>query len=278
MQPTTIFTKNDFHLGDNLVFLHLLRAIAKTDPARIFVHFCHECHRGQLREVVRDIPNIVLEPMTSAIFAQHIPGAINTWKNHEDTWVNSPLRWDWSAYTLWHHGVIARQMGYESPFTCREQLLFDYPKLQEGPWTNYGYDFLILNSEPCSGQFGPMRKHGSGYLDDLIIALVRAGKKVVVTQPTRDFEYEGDGIGFVLSGPDQCSITQIGNISLKCTHHIMIATGPMWPTLNTTNHHTHEGRRRIVLLDNGEQLNMPHIEQVATVEDVFEISRREGWL
>lgn len=58
----------------------------------------------------------------------------------------------------------------------------------------------------------------------------------------------------------------------------MVPNGPFWPTLNTTNHHYHEERRRIVLLDNGESLNMPHIEQCRNVNEVMQIAKQEGWI
>lgn len=261
----TVYTFNRFHLGDNLVFLHLLRALAKQRVSTPFVHFCHGQDIGQLREAVVDLPNIILEPFESALWQEHEREAVDTWKNSGRAWESSPLRWDWSAFTLWHHGAVARSMGMESPFTCREHLLFDYPRLDDN--SVHG-DFLIVNSEPNSGQFGPMAKHGSGYLNELTRALIARGKIVAMTIPV-----EGS-IRFLAS----CTVSEMGRQSTGYRHHIMIATGPMWPTLNTANHHHHEGRKRIVLLDNGEQLNMPHITQCATVEEVMKIAQEAGWI
>lgn len=278
-----IFTKNQFHLGDNLIFLHLLRALSKQHTVREFVHYCHECHRAQLQEAVQDVPNIVLDSIERPVIAANVRTAIDTWKNADDAWTSSPLQYNWSSYTLWHHAAIARKMGLESPFTCREHLLFDYPALMDGNMSGLEYDFLIVNSEPSSGQFGPMKQHGSGYMDSLIEALFRKGHSLVLTGYCPKMEEwaqidEPRGEIFVLGGPGRFSLSQIGNLSMRCHHHIMVATGPMWPTLNTTNHHNHEGRKRIVLLDNGESVNLPFLDQVSSVEEVFAIAREEKWI
>jgi hypothetical protein len=293
----TIYTYERHNLGDQLVFLHLARALAKQEPGGMFVHFCNGCHIHQLSEVVADLPNIVLLPFENPLWREKEREAICVWKNAGATdtrhgesanyqqgfWEKSKNRWDWSAFTLEHHAWTAKRMGLQSPFTRREHLLFDYPALEYGNNAAPGYDFLIINSEPCSGQFKPMAEHGSGYLDGLIEALFRSGNSIVLTNGTHKMQ-EWQDIGeprgeiFVLGGPSSFTISQIGNLSLRCKNIIGVATGPFFPTLNTTNHHNHEGRKRIVLLDNSEHLNMPHILQFTGVEPVMEIARTENWI
>lgn len=271
----TAYTFNRYHLGDNLIFLHLLRALAKQRVSQPFVHFCHAHLIPQLQEAAADLPNILLEPFESRLWEDRGPEAVDTWKNAEGYWEASALRWDWSGFQLCHHAWMANRLGFESPFTCREHLLFDYPALGLET-TITPYDFLVVNSEPSSGQFGPMKQHGSGYLSELIFALMKRGFRVAYTQPLgSDREYEFPGLR---TSNALMSISDIGKFSRIFRHHIMVATGPMWPTLNTHNHHHHEGRRRIVLLDNGENLNMPFIDQRESVEQIFDIAGEEGWL
>lgn len=264
----TVYTYNEFHLGDNLIFLHLLRALAKSHVSTPFVHFCHAHYHDQLKEVVEDIPNILLDSFDSMHWTIKAPEACNTWKNFAGHWEKSPVRWDWVNHTLDHHRWTALRMGFESPFTCREHLLFDYPKLQPD---RDGYfikgDFLIVNSEPSSGQFSHMAQHGTGYLDELAGKL-RENHFVCTTVDVPQ-------CAVFLNGT---TISEIGKLSMDYRHHIMIATGPMWPTLNVHNHHNQAGRKRIVLLDNGERLEMPGIIQCANVEEVMHIARQEGWL
>jgi len=289
----THYTFNRYHLGDNLIFLHLLRALAKQRPDHLFVHFCNGCHIGQLVEVVQDLPNIMLAAFESPLWGQHKHEAINTWKNCGATdtrkgeqqnyvpgfWELSKHRWDWSSFTLEHHAFIAHKMGLVSPFSCREHLLFDWPLLQTGS-TGVKFDFLIVNSEPCSGQFSQMAQHESGYLDELARALLQSGNSVFLTKPLKNPCFTDAEVSARCYQGDKATstISWWGYISSLCKHHIMVATGPMWPTLNTHNHHNHEGRKRIVLLDNSEHLNMPHILQFTGVEPVMELAKTEGWV
>ena len=115
-----------------------------------------------------------------------------------------------------------------------------------------------------------MRQHGTGYLDRLI---GRLGDKYPVLSTV-------ETTGAICTRAYGHDVSAIGRVSVSCKHHIMIATGPMWATLNTHNHHLWTpDRKRIVLLDNGESLTgIPHVQQCATVEEVFEILKQEGLL
>lgn len=279
-----VVTFEDHHLGDNLVFLHLLRSLAKANPGRVFYHFTHAGHLPQLNEVIQDLDNVALFSFESDQWEENKHRAINVWKNCGATdtrknphgkyesgfWERSPNRWNWSAFTLEHNQHIAGLMRLRSGMTVRENLLFDYPALNPNNLVggHYFYDFLFVNSEPCSGQFGPMKQHGSGYFDDLIKRIAR-NNAVITTNPVFGIECTRDS---------KKSITDIGRLSLMCRNHIMVATGPWWSTMNTNNHHHSAGRKRIVLLDNGEQINMPGITQCATLAEVEKIAKQENWL
>lgn len=259
-----------------MVFLHLLRALAKANPSRVFHHFTHRSHLEQLGDVVKDIENIALFAREYENWEKYEHRAIDVWKNiggtgkHDGFWERSKNRWNWSAFTLEHHAYIAGLLGLRSPFTIREHLLWDYPALNpnNSSGDRYFYDFLVINSEPCSGQFGPMKQHGSGYLDDLIKQLAKKFS-VITTNPVSGVECTRD---------TKQSVTDIGRLSLMCRNHICVATGPMWATLNTTNHHHSSGRKRIVLLDNGESLNMPGITQCADLNELMKIAKQENWV
>lgn len=278
----TIVTHNHYALGDNLCSLHLIRALSRLNPEIKFWHFAHGKHLPQLAEMTQDMPNIDLFSFDSQQWEKEGQRSLDLWKNVGATdawnigkepykkglWEKSQKRWDWSAYMLENHDYNARRMGLKSPFSIREQLLFDYPSLGDHPNPKFQQEFLFVNSNPNSGQLKPMHGLDSGYLDELIWQL---GKKhsVITTHPAK---------GALCTQSYGHSVNNVGKLSVTCRHHIMVATGPMWPTLNVHNHHWHEGRRRIVLLDNGERLNLPHIEQVATVDEVFAIAKQEGWL
>lgn len=257
-----VFTHEHHHLGDQMIHLHLLRALAKQHQDTFFTHFCHACHHENLREVIADLPNILLASFESPLWSERKHESIGVWKNEGDEWVNSPNRWNWSQHTLDLHARNARKMGFRSPFTRREELLFDYPALEGGAHFLKA-DFLIGDSAPSSGQYAEWADHTRTPLQPLIDALRNAGHKVRITSEMKE---------------RGASVSHIGRNSAFSTHHIMVPNGPFWPTLNVHNHHHHEGRRRIVLLDNGENLNMPNIEQVPNVEAVLQIAKSEGWI
>lgn len=271
-----ICTYERHNLGDQLIFLHLLRALAKANPSRVFYHFTHGSHIPQINEAIQDIQNVGILNFESSLWMRSKHQAADVWKNvggtgkNDGFWERSKNRWNWSAFTLEHHAHIAGLLGLRSPFTIREHLLFDYPALNPNsiPGGQYFYDFLFVNSEPCSGQFGPMKQHGTGYLDDLIKRLAKKFS-VITTNPVHGVECTRDS---------KKSVTDIGRLSLMCRNHIMVATGPMWATLNTTNHHHSAGRKRIVLLDNGEDLNMPGITQCKNLDELMKIAKQENWL
>lgn len=276
---TPICTYEDHNLGDQLIFLHLLRSLARQNPSRVFWHFAQSVHCEQLAKVVEDLPNISLFSLDSDQWRQHQRSALNVWKNMgaSDTrkllrgpykkgfWEKSKNRWDWSAFTMEHHAYVAKRLGLRNPFSIRENLLFDYPALNpNGVGGAYFYDVLFVNSEPCSGQFKPMAEHGNGYLNELIQLLAKQNR-VITTNPVFGVECTRD---------TKQSITDIGRLSLLCRHHVMVATGPMWTTLNTTNHHHSAGRLRVALLDCGEKLNMPNIQQVESREELIPLLKQ----
>lgn len=257
-------TSNPFHLGDNLVWLNALRRIAR-ESAHKFWHFSDPDQLTQLVAAVEDVSNIELFSYDSDQWRKWKPSAINVWKNHREYWVKHPDRWNWAEFTLSHHNHLARKMGLRTRFTHRDQLLFDFPALNPndlvpGMWF---YDFLIVNSRPNSGQLSCMADHSVNDLDDLAIELSKK-YKVLTTRPVLGLECTWD---------TQKSLTDIGRISMICQHHIMVSTGPSWLTMNTTNHHHSAGRTRLVMLDNGERLNLPNIEQVSNVEEVRAVLR-----
>lgn len=259
----SIFCHNKFHLGDALQSLHLLRALAKANDQTPFVFFTHACNFPQLREVVADLPNIILADFESPLWREREHESEDMWKNHDHFWENSRFRWDWSQFMLSHHDWTAARLGFVSPFKVREHLLLDYPALTKDI-LDYGNreQFLIGDSAPSSGQYTEWADHTKNPMESLINALMDAGHSVLRTSSLKSL----------------LTISNWGSLSRSIPHHIMVANAPFFCTLNTTNHHHHEGRKRIALLDGPEQLNMPHIIQMGSVAQVMQFAKQEGWL
>lgn len=269
MKP--ICAHNRYHIGDCLITAHLLRSIAKCHLDHQFWFFVNGNIIVQINEAVQDLPNIVLFTFESQQWEQEQHRSIDCWKNADAHWEKSGKRWDWGAHTLEHHTWTAKRLGFKPHFHHPTHLLFDYPALGEsvsaieGKWTS---EWLCVNSDPQSGQLTPMHHANSGYLDKLVHRLGK-NHSVLTTQPTH---------GALCTQAMGHSVSMIGRVSVRCQHHLMIATGPFWPCLNVHNHHLwNPKRKRIVILDNGERLDgMPWIQQVSRVEEAEDILRAEN--
>jgi hypothetical protein len=268
----TFHSYNEFHLGDNLVHLHWLRAMAQKYPQHEFRHWVHECYRLQLAPLGHARQNLAL-----CVLEHGRPPAEarNVWKNANDYWASHEHRNNFVSFYLEWFAVLATEMGLQSAFTCGAHLLFDYPYLLR-PWYDAAkcasepapFDFLVINSQPCSGQFRAFNDHY--YLDPLIEQLARRWR-VVVTAPTHVPEVK-------CTRDWDLSLSQIGNLSLRIPYHVMIATGPMWPTLNIWS--TLSAKLRLVLIDCPEDLTglAPNLEQERTREHAAANLMKKGLL
>lgn len=247
---TTHYSYCDFHLGDNIVHLHFLRKLALRYPQHRFVHFLNGCYEAQLRCVVKDIPTIEICWLVEgrpgypshAKWIGHTPpprnDCRNVWKNADGYWENHPLKNDFSRFYIRWFDKLAKEMGLESPLKTERDLLFDYPALLEPAWEGIKpFDYLVLNSRPCSGQF--LAYDRVEYFDPLLEQLVDSGKRVAATQVS-----EVAGVHYTPEHGN-LTLTQIGNLSLRCKNIISVATGPMWPTLNVWA----KPEKRLICLD-----------------------------
>lgn len=217
----TISTFNALHLGDNLVHLHFLRALAREHPDIHFVHGAHDSLLAQLYPVWSDVQNLTVESI--GLVGQ---GAINAWRGAGGHWYGHPQQNDFVAYHLDWFRHLAHAMGFTSPFTCARDFLFDYPELENKiPQTAGPLDFLVINSPPRSGQWAAFSHHD---FEDLVRRLRAAGRSVITTLPTsvREVPCTADVNG---------DVTHIGRVAQRARCIIGCVTGPMWPCLNVWN-------------------------------------------
>ncbi len=272
---------NQFHLGDNLIHLHFLRHLALRNPGHHFVHAVHCCYMEQLAPVIEDVPAVRLVDL------EKIPRdewGRNVWKNAGATvtrggqvenyvagyWEQHHLRDHYAPFYLVWFGVLAEEMGLQSPFREPADLLFDYPAITRrsaavNRFLNRSaynqFDFLVVNSQPSSGQLSAY--NSTEYLTPLISDLA-ARYKVVCTQKPGCCNAE-------CTTDDHLTLTDIGNLSLRCKYLIMVSTGPSWPTFNVWNRDS--VRLRILLLDREQVDYAPNMIQVSTEDSVRKILR-----
>ncbi len=236
-----------------MVHLHFLRKLA-LGPGQHdeFIHAAHECYIPQLEEMVCDVPSIRLVRIED-----RVPESRNVWKNAGagtpagGFWERHALRHDFGSFHLdWFDHLAKEMLGCLSPIHKTSDLLFDFPAMlgtnerREGAKLAQECDFLIVNSQPCSGQF---LAFDDVHCMDGLIAEIAARHAVCCTAPTKvpnvpcTLDY-----GFTLA--------DIGWLSRRCRHILGVATGPLWPTFNVWNRDT--AQSRVVLIDNGERLDL----------------------
>src|SRR5258705_8913617 len=121
-------THNAYHLGDNLVHLHFLRKVALDNPDRQFVHYAQNQYNWQLRDVIKDVPNIKLDD-----FGYTLPSdSINAWRGDKEFWYHHPDRNDFVKFHLeaWFP-YLCERMQVENPMRTATDMLFDYPAIQK---------------------------------------------------------------------------------------------------------------------------------------------------
>lgn len=247
----THYTKNVWHLGDQLVHLHFLRSQAIAHPDHNFIHTCDPAQHFQLIQLIDDLPNIRLSD-------QFHQGSIDAWINqgaermdNQGRWQKPGFldshkhKWEWSTFTLDWFRHLAGQMGLESKFKTSDDLLFDCPRLMDetGRAGSMAFDFLVGNSRPGSGQLASFRDNFC--FDPLIELLVRKGYKVACTQPSRVK-------GAICTQVHHLTVLDIGRLSLRTPNIVSVSTGIDWLTRNIWNRET--VKTRITLLDRVREL------------------------
>ena len=265
----------DFHLGDNLVHLHFLRKQAIRHPSDTFFHYVHECHLEQLREAIEDLPNISLYSLDVKPSE-----SINVWKNAGAVtdefgfFERHPNRNDFAGFHMTWFAYLSNQMDLPNVFVYPTDLLFDYPAIQRDVshrlpfWSGDKFpEILFVNSRPCSGQC--LAYDSVDYFDPLIAEL-SAKHSLIVTQPSKI-------PNIPCTTSTEMTISEIGALSLRCPYVIGVATGPLWPTFNIWNQQSL--LRRIVMLGNGEQLNLgANVRQVTNRDEMRAALVEEGLL
>ena len=255
-----VSTFNALHLGDNLIHLHFMRALAKKYPDVTFTHGAPDEHLAQLYPLWSDLPNLTVKSI-----AEVGQGAINAWRGAGGWFYQQPDQYDFLSIHLRWFRHLADLMGLESPIHCAADMLFDYPALH-APNADCGmFHVLVVNSPPMSGQW---RGYSHDGFDRIIRTLYDAGHSVVTTSPSLN--------GHIPCTRDQgMDITAIGRLSQRCTAIIGCVTGPLWVTLSAFHD---PGILRIHLLDHERVDLAPNTVHANSLSLVPEILKDRGLL
>lgn len=257
-------TFNEWHLGDNLVHLNFLRRLAVEHPSCQFVHACRAEYHEQLKPVVWPLANVKIAPLKG-----RNPNGVDAWRNH-GAWslrgsydAQSPLRLHWVEFYIEFFADLARRMGLPTPIHSREDLLFDYPAIRDDTALRGHWDVLVCNNSGFSRQ---LRGWKEGDWDDIIGRLLKTGRTVVCTQPSRT--------RVACTWDHRISVTGVGNISTHADKIIGCPCGPMWPTFNIWNRQN----PRIVVLSK-ETVNLgAQTRHARSKSEVLGILQADGWI
>ncbi len=268
-------THSALRLGDNLAALHFLRKLAAVNPEHTFRHYAHLQYIHQLAEVVCDLPNLQVLSLESVAHPSDHAGdywamrpvfadSIDTWKNADGLFYQHMERnaQSYGEFHVEHFRELAKRMGLESPIIEPRDLLFDYPALAAESFPQF--DMLIVNSQPMSGQlplFNPKE------LENLIGELAQR-HSCVTTAPTR--------FNVPCTAGRCMTVTRIGALSRFCKYIVGVATGPLWPTLNTFNQTSVEFR--LMLLEPERITICPHTEHAVSAEKARRVLQLQGLL
>lgn len=246
-------------LGDNLAALHFLRSLALAHPRDTFTHYAHLSYLAQLSEVVCDVPNLNVKsiesvcdaPKNAADFWGMKPRfpSVDLWKNAGGFWARHPLRLNYAQFYLGHCAKIADDMGVQNTMRAVQDIPFNFPALTA--WKYEPFDFLVVNSQPKSGQ---LPAYNVAEMNALIGTLSNR-YKVITTAPT----------------PHACGCTQehgmtvaqIGALSRFCKYIVAVSTGSSWTTFNTFN--ADSVKLRVVLIEKEEVKISPNTVNVNNV-------------
>ena len=249
-------------LGDNLAALQLVRKLAQANPSGEFVHACNLAYYNQgetLKPVIEDLPNIRLIDI-----GQVSSDSVDLWKGAGGYFYAHPNRNDYVALMLDFYALCCVRLGLPCPITKREDMLFDYPALKAYGAFYGNFDWLVINSQPHSGQFA-----GFNYKEFQSIIGALCGKySVVTTGPV--------GWPFGQVSAEHLTPTQIGNLSLHCKYILMVSTGVSWPTFNVWA--AESVKLRIILLDNERVELTPNTIHRNSIAGAHELLKESGML
>jgi hypothetical protein len=208
--PIVVNFVNKLRLGDCFWHCLYLKKVSEASPKHQFNFYCNNAHHWQLSEIISECPNVKLIDLVD------IPDdAVDCWIGR--SWYSHPLNLDIIAFLVeWFRG-ISTDLGLPVVIHERSDMLADYHGIND---VIPGFDVLLVNSYPQSGQFG-------FDINEMNILAERlsARHKVITTS-------EVPGI--------QCttptSLSDIARISNACRLIVAVSTGPSWGVFNTLNH------------------------------------------
>lgn len=249
-----INTHNGLRLGDNLIQLNYLVKACCNNPSVAFNHYFdpYLCNGNELYPFIEGFENrIKIMPIVNCP-----TGSVDSWRG--PLWYSHPDKLNFASFHLFWFNHLSSVMGIDNPIKSVDDLLFDYPLLNDSNLPIY--DAVVINSRALSGQFN---NYNSEHYDLLIKDLLSAGMSVLTTSPTSLCDYSsGRGVAW------------IGAVSARAKLILGTSTGPSWPCFNILN----KNAKHILCLDTENVILTPRGSVARSVSQISEILRSENFL
>ncbi len=217
MQTFNLF--NEYHLGDNIYTINFLNKYYNHNY--IFNYYVNECYINELEKHIYN-KNIILHSIY-----EKTSDAYNCWIGHNNYYYNSIAGYNnmYDIFYFEYFKKLSQDLQIENLMIDISDTLYHIYNLYEVNTIHDKYDYLIINSEPKSGQF----KYDSNDFIKLTNHLIKNDKKIITTNKidnvecTLDYNY---------------NLLDVGIISNKCENIIAINTSPIITTFNNININT----------------------------------------
>jgi len=196
---------NELHLGDNVFHLTFLRKLSDLTNDT-FVYYVNPSYLIELHKHIVGYENrIILKSLS-----QRTPSAINAWIG--EIYYTHPLNYIYDTfYVDWFNHLTMKIYGKQMNI----DLYSDYSPLSEKV---DGYEILVINSKPLSGQFD----YDQNSLDQTIKDLDKK-YNIITTSKV-------DGVRCTMD--EMMSLVDIGRLSSNSKNVIAIHTGPICCCIN----------------------------------------------
>jgi hypothetical protein len=205
-------------LGDAALQVHILRKLCILYPN---IRFIFHIEPSYIPEIQKHV-GIFNVHIVLADLADIPKSSIDCWIGRDDFYYRDPERGKYNEVYMRFCNLMCANMGLKNPIISPQSMLMDNEEIRRNTALSRGYDYLIINSAPGSGQFNYSTEEFAQY----IRGLRQRGHRVITTVKIDDIPCTRDR---------DLSLLEIGNVSLYVKKIIAIHTAPIHGTFNIWN-------------------------------------------
>lgn len=210
---------NLYHLGDCIETLHFLIHASRINDVQ-FDFFCNPQYHNQISPLIeRDNVNLISH-------IDVLENSIDTWigaYQYDKIFEKSDLIFkdqsDQGTCFLLLWEMVSKKMEIKTPFSNKNEMIYDEEVLNLPCRHKEEYDFLFINSKPFSLVYNNFEEENYLFLD----WLKQQNKKVITTRKIENYPCTLDY---------NLSVVEIGQLSKNIKNIVSVNTGPLHLCMN----------------------------------------------